>query len=55
MPRTLAAPSPTTVEREKRKEREEKREKKFGARVARAATTGVYIARGKIKLWDVAF
>ena len=47
MPRTLAAPSPTTAEREKRKEREEKREKKFGARYARAATTGYLHREGQ--------
>ena len=47
MPRTLAAPSPTTAEREKRKEREEKIEKKFGARVARAATTGYLHREGQ--------
>eukprot|EP01045_Picozoa_sp_COSAG04_P018182 COSAG04_NODE_1664_length_6014_cov_7.936422_6_plen_58_part_00 len=47
MPRTLAARSPTTAEREKRKEREERREKKFGARVARAATTGYLHREGQ--------
>ena len=47
MPRTLAAASPTTAEREKRKEREEKREKKFGARVARAAATGYLHSEGQ--------
>ena len=47
MPRTLAAPSPTTAEREKRKEREEKREKKFGARVARAAAAGYLHREGQ--------
>ena len=47
MPRTLAAPSPTTAEREKRKEREEKREKNFGARVARAAATGYLHREGQ--------